>query len=271
MFVDSHAHLDSPEYANDLDIVLQRARDARVQRILVIGSGMGRDGLGGAVRLAQLDNMLDASIGIHPHEARLATGEDFSQLSELSKQPEVVAWGEIGLDFHYHHSPQETQEQVFIHQLELARQSHLPVIIHTREAEDRTLQILKEYWADCGLGGIMHCFSGSLDLAQECLDMGFLISFSGILTFPKARTVQQVARIVPEHRLLIETDCPYLAPVPHRGRRNEPAFVARTADALAEIRGLSLETVGRLTTENYLRFSRREPQENPPRETSPPV
>jgi TatD DNase family protein len=215
--------------------------------------------------------MLDASIGIHPHEAKLATEEDFLLLNELAKQPEVVAWGEIGLDFHYHHSPREIQEQVFIRQLGLARENHLPVIIHTREAEDRTLQILREYWDDCRLGGIMHCFSGSLDLAQECLDMGLLISFSGILTFPKSRTVQQVARIVPEHRILIETDCPYLAPVPHRGRRNEPAFVVQTAGALAEIKGLSLETVGRLTTENYLRFSKRESQRNSSREAPPPV
>jgi len=252
MFVDSHAHLTSGDFEADLSSVVQRARDAQVERVLVIGSGAGAENLGGAIRLAERFAALDAAIGIHPHEASLATEEDFQLLLELSRQPRIIAWGEIGLDFHYDHSPRDVQTRVFARQLELAEQRALPVIIHTREAETETLEILKEHQS--GLRGILHCYSGTWNFAKACLEMDFLVSFSGMLTFPKAQNVRDVASKVPLDRLLIETDAPYLAPVPHRGERNEPALVVETAKALALLKGVSLEEIANMTTENYQRF-----------------
>ncbi len=254
MFIDSHAHLDSADFDSDRAQVIERARTARVERILAIRGRNGPGSLDQAICLAEQYPELDATIGIHPHEAKLASTSDFTILNHLSDHPKVVAWGEIGLDFHYHNSPQEIQEEVFIRQLSQASAKHLPVIIHTREAEEETLRILREHWAGSGLGGVLHCFTGTRSLAEECLDMGFLISFSGILTFPKAQPLREIARGVPLDRLLIETDCPYLAPVPYRGKRNEPAFVLEAARVLAELKGLSFEEVGRITSINYERL-----------------
>ena len=197
---------------------------------------------------------LDASIGIHPHEAALATEDDFRLLAELAKHSAVIAWGEIGLDFHYDHSPRDVQREVFARQLRLAAEQRLPVIIHTREAEDDTLKLLHENWGRPQIGGILHCYSGSLALAQAGLEMGFWVSFSGMLTFPKAHNVREVAQKVPMEQLLIETDAPFLAPVPHRGKRNEPSFVVETAKALAQLKGTSIEVIGRQTSENYRRL-----------------
>jgi TatD DNase family protein len=166
----------------------------------------------------------------------------------------VIAWGEIGLDFHYDHSPREVQRDVFARQLRLAAERRLPVIIHTREAEKETLKVLQENWRQPEIGGILHCYSGSLELAQAGLEMGFWVSFSGMLTFQKAHNVREVAQKVPMERLLIETDAPFLAPVPHRGKRNEPSFVVETAKALAELKGTSIEVIGSQTSENYRRL-----------------
>jgi TatD DNase family protein len=199
---------------------------------------------------------VDAAIGIHPHEASLARSEDFELLKKLAEHPKVVAWGEIGLDFHYHHSPRQTQRAVFVQQLALAKANGLPVIIHTREAEAETLQILKEDWGKDGFGGILHCFTGSLKMAEECLELGFLVSFSGMLTFPKAQSLRAVAQEIPLEKLLIETDSPYLAPIPFRGKRNEPAYVVETAKALGQLKGLSLDAIGMITAENYRRLFR---------------
>jgi TatD DNase family protein len=251
MFIDSHAHLDSADFDSDRHTVIERAKAAGVARVLAIGSGTGPGTLDCAIKLAEAFEGLDASIGIHPHEAALATEEDFRLLAELAEHPAVIAWGEIGLDFHYDHSPRDVQGDVFARQLRLAAERRLPVIIHTREAEEETLKVLQENWRQPEIGGILHCYSGSLALAQAGLEMGFRVSFSGMLTFPKAHSVREVAQKVPMERLLIETDAPFLAPVPHRGKRNEPSFVVETARALAQLKGTSIEVIGRQTSENY--------------------
>lgn len=254
MFIDSHAHLAEAEFQSDLPSVLDRARAALIERVLVIGDGVDPVKTEKAVLLGERENDLDVAAGIHPHEARLASELSLDYLVRLAQSGRLVAWGEIGLDFHYHNSPPEEQEEVFSRQLTLAREVGLPVVIHTREAEARTLEILGEHYASGGSAGVMHCFSGSLAMARNCLEMGFYISFSGLLTFPKAQDIRQVAQAVPMDRLLIETDAPYLAPVPFRGRRSEPAFVVETAKVLAEVKQVSLDTVAKCTTENYQRL-----------------
>ncbi|MDE2964108.1 MAG: TatD family hydrolase, partial [Acidobacteriota bacterium] len=228
MFIDSHAHLAEAEFQSDLPSVLDRARSARVERVLVIGDGVDPAKTAKAVLLGEREGDLDVAAGIHPHEASLASESSLDNLVRLARSGRLVAWGEIGLDFHYSHSPPEEQEEVFSRQLALAREVGLPVVIHTREAEARTLEILGDHYANGGSAGVMHCFSGSLAMVRACLEMGFHISFSGMVTFPKAHDLRQVARAVPMDRLLIETDAPYLAPVPFRGRRNEPAHVVET-------------------------------------------
>lgn len=254
MFVDSHAHLDSVDFDTDRPAVIERAQAAGVTRVLAIGSGSGPGTLDCAIKLAETFDGLDASIGIHPHEAALATEDDFRLLAELAEHSAVIAWGEVGLDFHYDHSPRDVQGEVFARQLKLAAERRLPVIIHTREAEEETLKVLQEHWGQPEIGGILHCYSGSLELAQAGLEMGFMVSFSGMLTFPKAENVRHVARRVPMERLLIESDAPFLAPVPHRGRRNEPAFVVETAKVMAQLKETSIEVIARQTTENYRRL-----------------
>ncbi len=260
MFIDSHSHLAEAEFESDLPSVLDRARSALVERVLVIGDGADAAKTEKAVLLAEREDDLDLAAGIHPHEAGLASEPSLENLVRLARSGSLVAWGEIGLDYHYRHATPEEQEEVFDRQLALAREVELPVVIHTREAEDRTLEILGEHFGNGGPAGVMHCFTGSLAMARSCLQMGFHISFSGMLTFPKAHDIRQVARAVPMDRLLIETDAPYLAPVPFRGRRNEPAFVVETARALAEVKQVSLEAVAKCTTENYRRlFGRAHP------------
>lgn len=253
MFVDSHAHIDGPEFDADRDEVIQRARDAGVSAILNVGTGDPHSGaLERAVELADKHRNVYAAVGVHPHDARLFDDKAEQRITGLIKQsPRVIAWGEIGLDFHYDNSPRDVQLEVFRRQLQLARDVMLPVIIHTREAEEETVQILKSEWAGCGLPGVMHCFSGSLQLAQQAITLGFYISFSGIITFKKAEDLRAVAKQVPLDRLLIETDCPFLAPVPFRGKRNEPAYVVEVARCLAELRGLSLEEIAQITTANF--------------------
>jgi len=255
MFVDSHAHLDGPEFDADRDDVIQRARDAGVSVILNVGTGDPHSGaLERAVELAEKHVDIFASVGTHPHDARLFNDAAEQRIANLVRQSRrVIAWGEIGLDFHYDNSPRDAQMDVFRRQLQLARDAHLPVIIHTREAEAETIAILKSEWSGAGIPGIMHCFSGSLALAEQALELGFLISFSGIVTFKKADDLRAVAAQVPLERLLIETDCPFLAPVPFRGKRNEPAFVVEVARCLAKLRGLEVDEMARLTSANFAR------------------
>ena len=248
------------QFDADRDVMLQRAKDAGIQTILAIGSGTGPGSLDCAIQLADKHDFIYATIGIHPHEAKLASEADFSEMVELAKRPKVIAWGEIGLDYFYDHSPRDVQQQVFLKQLELAQAAKLPIVIHCRpsdnsdDAWEDCLRLLNEHRTRSGLGGILHCFTGTWAHAACALDMGFMISFAGNVTFPKAQQIRDAAKQVPLDRVLIETDSPFLAPVPHRGKRNEPSFVKETARQLAELRGLSTEEMGLQTANNFYRF-----------------
>jgi TatD DNase family protein len=260
MFVDSHAHLEMEQFDADREQVLARAREGGIRNIVAIGSGTGPGSLDCGIRLAEQHDFLYATVGIHPHEAKLAAEADFAEMARLAEHPKVIAWGEIGLDYFYDHSPRETQQQVFLRQLELAAAAKLPVVIHCRPSQDSEnawddcLKVLGEQWNGTGLGGILHCFTGNWEQAKSALDMGFMLSFAGNVTFPKAQQIRDAARQAPVDRMLIETDAPFLAPVPYRGKRNEPLFVKETARQLGELRGTSMEEIGRQTAENFYRF-----------------
>ena len=251
--IDSHCHLDNPQFDPDREAVIERALAAGVERMVVIGTGDGPPDLEAGIRLADRYPAIYATVGIHPHDAaKIERGDEFIRLDALLRHPKVIALGEIGLDYHYNHSPRDVQRAAFIAQMSVAEDVRKPIVIHTREAWEDTLALLEKHWKPTGLGGIMHCFSGGPAEAQRCLDLGFHLSFAGILTFPKSTAIQEAARMAPADRILIETDAPYLAPVPHRGKRNEPAFVAQTARKLAELRGVTPEEIARITTENFL-------------------
>lgn len=249
--VDSHVHLDDSKFDADREQTIERALAAGVECMMAIGTGGGPPDLEVAVRQAERHPFIYATIGVHPHDASKATPETFARMRQLAAHPKVLAVGEIGLDYHYDFSPREVQRAVFEQQLALAAESGKPIVIHTREAWDDTLAILRAHWQG---GGIMHCFTGDEAQARQALDLGFHLSFGGVLTFPKADAVRQAARVAPEDRLLVETDCPYLAPVPHRGKRNEPAFVVETVRRLAEVRGSAPEAVAEATTRNFERL-----------------
>ncbi|MGB9454796.1 MAG: TatD family hydrolase [Bryobacteraceae bacterium] len=253
--IDSHTHLDDAQYNEDRAAVIERARAAGVERMLAIGTGSGPPDLEAAVRLAGEYPFILATIGVHPHDAAKATEATFERLRALAPHPKVVALGEIGLDYHYDFSPRDVQRAVFSRQLAIAAEAALPVIIHTREAWEDTFDILRREWRG---PGIVHCFTGDATEARQALDAGFHLAFGGVLTFPKAEPVREAARLTPADRLLIETDCPYLAPVPHRGKRNEPAFVAETARRLAEVRGQAVEEIAALTARNFERLCLRD-------------
>jgi len=251
VLTDSHCHLDDRRFAEDLDAVLDRAAAAGVTRILTIGTGNGPPEIDRAVRLADRYPQVYASLGVHPHDAFKVTQQTYADLRALAIHPKVVAFGEIGLDYHYDFSPREIQREVFVEQLKLARAVNLPITIHTREAWDDTVSILREHWSG---PGVMHCFTGDPPQAQQALDMGFHLSYGGVLTFKTAENVRESARITPPERLLIETDAPYLAPIPHRGKRNEPAMMIETARKLAEVRGTTPDAIAALTTANFERL-----------------
>jgi TatD DNase family protein len=252
--IDSHCHLDSAEFDEDRDAVIERALAAGVEHMMAIGTGNGPPDLEAALRLAEKHPAFFATVGIHPHDAAKASAEDFKRLSDLLAHPKVLAVGEIGLDYHYDFSPREVQKSAFIEQMGIAAEAKKPIVIHTREAWDDTLTLIEEHWAPLGIGGIMHCFSGGPEEARRAIDLGFYLSFGGIVTFPKALTVQESAKAAPRDRILIETDAPYLAPVPKRGKRNEPALMVHTARKLAELRGESYEDICAATTENFNRL-----------------
>ncbi|MGB9610063.1 MAG: TatD family hydrolase, partial [Bryobacteraceae bacterium] len=222
-------------------------------RMVAIGTGEGPPDLEAGIRLAERYAFIDATVGVHPHDASKAGEDTWTELAALMGHPKVVAVGEIGLDYHYNFSPPEVQRAVFIRQMELAREARLPIIIHTREAWQDTVELIRRHWPP-ELGGVFHCFSGGPREAEEALALGFHVSFSGIVTFPRAVDVQQAARLVPAERLLVETDAPYLAPVPYRGKRNEPAWVVETARRVAALRGVELEEIARLTADNWSRL-----------------
>jgi TatD DNase family protein len=266
MFIDSHAHLEGKRYDSDRDEVLKRARSEGIESYLAIGNGDGPNEADCGIQLAEQYSGKEgypeiwASIGIHPHEAALANDAAYSQLEQWAKNPRVIGWGEIGLDYYYDHSPRDVQQKVFRDQMDLAKSARLPIIIHCRPSDnsenawDDCLGLIKEQWAPTGLGGVLHCFTGTVDHARRGLDLGFMISFAGNITFPKAQNIRDAAQLVPPDRMLIETDSPYLAPIPHRGKRNEPAFVKEVARQIAELRHLPPEDIGQKTAENFHRF-----------------
>jgi TatD DNase family protein len=268
MFIDSHAHLEGPRYDADRDQVLARAKQVGIEAFLAIGNGDGPETADCGIRLAEKYSGkpeypgIWASVGVHPHEASLANDAAYAGLEQWARHPRVIAWGEIGLDYFYDHSPRVVQKKVFQEQMELARAAKLPIIIHCRPSDnsenawDDCLALVAQHWISSGLGGILHCFTGTVEHARRGLDMGFLISFAGNMTFPKAQNIRDAAQMVPLDRMLIETDSPYLAPIPHRGQRNEPAFVVETARQIGSIRGLAVEEIGAQTAENFYQFFR---------------
>jgi TatD DNase family protein len=266
VLVDSHAHLDSPRYDADREELLQRAWQQGVRTILSIGIGDGPDTMQQALELSKryagkprIPRIL-ATAGIHPHEAQLADQAALQKLDGLLANPDVLAVGEIGLDYYYDHSPREQQKQAFAQQMEIAAARRRPIIIHCRPSDgstnawDDTLAMIENNWMGTNLGGILHCFTGEWEHARRAMDGGFLISFAGNVTFPKAEGIRQVAAKVPLDRMLIETDAPFLAPLPHRGKRNEPAWVGRVADKLGEVCGVPAELVASSTANNFFRF-----------------
>ena len=264
--VDSHAHLDSPRYDADREELLQRAWQQGVRTVLSIGIGEGPDTMQQALELSRsyagkpgIPRVL-ATAGIHPHEAQLADQAALAKLDDLLADPDVLAVGEIGLDYYYDHSPRPQQKQAFAQQMEVAAAKRRPIIIHCRpsdgssDAWDDTLEMIETNWVRTNLGGILHCFTGEWEHARRALDCGFLISFAGNITFPRAENIREVAAKVPLDRMLIETDAPFLAPLPYRGKRNEPAWVGRVADKLAEVRGVTSGQVASSTANNFFRF-----------------
>jgi TatD DNase family protein len=252
--IDSHAHIDFPQFTEDRDAMLDRARAAGVNTILAIGTGPGPEKLDAAIPYAEAHDWIYTSVGIHPHEAKEVTPAHLETLARLAQHPKVIAWGEIGLDYFYNHSPREVQKQVLREQMDLAHAAKLPIIIHCRDAWSDCLDVLDESWKPTGLGGILHCFTSTIEDARRGLDMGFMVSFTGNLTYPKAQNIRDVAKNLPSENILIETDSPYLAPQTFRGKRNEPAYVVEVAKALASVRNLGTEETAAMTAANFRRF-----------------
>ena len=249
--VDSHCHLDDPQFEADRAAVIERAIRAGVTCLVAVGTGGGPPDLEAGIRLAEAHECVIATVGVHPHDASKADAGTWRKMEPLLAHPRVIAVGEIGLDYHYDYSPRDIQREAFVEQMRLARQARKPIVIHTREAWDDTWRLLEEHWVPAGLGGILHCFSGGPEAARRALDMGFHLAFGGVITFPKATSVREAVVSTPLDRLLIETDAPYLAPVPMRGKRNEPAFVVETAHRLAALRGETFDTLAAATTRNF--------------------
>lgn len=282
IIVDSHCHIDGPQFDEDRDEVIARARDAGVAAMLNVGTGDPHsDDFRRAVRVAESYENVWASVGVHPHDAKLYDDRAEEHLLELARgSRKIVAWGEIGLDYYYDHSPRDVQREVFRRQIRLAKELELPIIVHSRDADDDTVEILKDEYSlpakANGLEltanssvvekisrkplalshkpGVMHCFGGTPEMALALMDVGFFISFAGNVTFKKAEELREAARVVPLDRLLVETDCPYLTPVPHRGKRNEPSMVVHTAQFLAELKGVGFDVLAKQTTENFSRL-----------------
>lgn len=251
MLFDTHAHLNDAKFSEDIEETIVRAQQAGVEFINVVG--FDRPTIEKALDLANRYDWIYASVGWHPVDAIDMTEKDLEWLEDVAKHPKVVALGEMGLDYYWDKSPKEVQKEVFRKQIQLAKKLKLPIIIHNREATQDIIQILKEERAD-EVGGIMHCFSGSVETAKECIKMNFYISLAGPVTFKNAKKPKEVAKEVPLDRLLIETDCPYLAPHPYRGKRNEPAYVKLVAETIAELKGISLEEVAEITTDNAMKL-----------------
>jgi TatD DNase family protein len=253
MLIDSHCHLDDLRYDADREATIGRARAAGVGHFVTIGCDLETSRA--AVTLAKQNPLISATVGVHPHEAKLIQEGWYDELRVLAQSNRVVAYGEIGLDYHYDHSPRDVQRTRFREQVQLARELRLPIVIHTREAQEDTIAILKEEKAG-ELGGVFHCFSGDAWLAKDALDLGFYLSFSGVITFQNALMLRDIVKTVPLDRILVETDSPYLTPAPHRGKRNEPAYVRFVAEKIAELHGMSVEQVEEAATQNTKRLFR---------------
>lgn len=255
MLIDTHAHLDDARYDADREAVIARAREAGVETFVSIGCDLATSK--SAVDLAGRYPFVYAAVGVHPHEVKHIEDGWYDEFRRLAGHKKVVAYGEIGLDYHYNHSPPKLQRERFREQVGLAKELRLPLVIHTREAQEDTIAILKEENAG-EVGGVFHCFSGDAWLAKDALDLGFYLSFSGVITFPSATMLRDIVKTVPLDRILVETDCPYLTPVPHRGKRNEPAFVKLVAEKIAEVKGATevagVEELGRITSDNARRL-----------------
>ena len=255
--IDSHAHLEMSQFDDDRPAMLEHARAVGVETVLAIGSGTSPAArLDAAIPFAEQHDWIYATVGIHPHDAAEATDEHFARLDELSRHPRVLAWGEMGLDYYYDHSPRGVQQRVFRRQLQQARAARKPVVIHCRDAWDDCLGILDEEWRPAGIGGIFHCFTAGIAEAKHGLDMGFLVSFAGNVTYPKMQPLRDIARELPLESILTETDSPFLPPQGRRGKRNEPAFVVEVAQALANVRNLAADEVAAITAANFRRFFR---------------
>jgi len=267
MLIDSHCHLDFPDFADELDAVVGRARAAGIERLVTISTRVRRHA--GLRAIADRFSEVYCSIGTHPHYAHEEADITPGELVACSRAAKVVAIGEAGLDYHYDNSPRETQERGFRAHIAAARETGLPLVIHSREADDDTARILEEEAGKGAFTAVLHCFTGGRELARRAIALGHFISFTGILTFKKSEDLRIIAAELPHDRILVETDAPYLAPGKYRGKRNEPAFVVETAKVLAEVRGISLETLAAQTTANFYRLFAKVP---PPagRAISPP-
>jgi len=249
--IDSHCHLDFPDFAEELDAVVQRARDAGVERMVTIGTRL--DKARRMIEIAERYPDVFFTVGVHPHEAASATETDFVTMRELAAHPKCVGIGEAGLDYHYDYAPREVAKRVFRGQIALARELGLPLVIHARDADDDIAEILTDEMGQGRFSALLHCFTSSRELAETALGLGLSISFSGVVTFKKSEGLRAIARDIPLDRILVETDAPYLAPTPHRGKRNEPAFVVATAGVVADARGVAPETLAAATRANTLR------------------
>jgi TatD DNase family protein len=252
MLIDSHCHLDFPEFAPELDAVVARARQAGVGAMLTIGTKL--KSFEGVRAIAERYDNIWCSVGIHPHEAAEEPIDEATALIERARHPRVVGIGEAGLDYYYEHSPKADQIRNFRAHIAAARETALPLIVHARDADDDLCQILQEEAGKGAFPGLIHCFSSTAKLARTALDLGMMISISGIVTFKKAEELRAIVADVPLDRLLVETDAPYLAPMPHRGKRNEPAFVAHTAAVVAQLKNVEPQRLADATTDNFFRL-----------------
>jgi TatD DNase family protein len=249
MLIDSHAHIQGSEYAGEVDAVLTRARAQGVETIIAVGGAGDMSSNTDAIALAERCVGVYATVGMHPHDAKDVGEEEVRRFGELTRNQKVIAVGETGLDYYYNHSAHDVQRKVFSRFIAMAREARLPIIVHERDAVNDAIDLLRGEGRG-ELRGVIHCFTGDYEAAREYLDLGFYLSFTGIITFKNADALRDVVRRVPLEKLLVETDSPYLTPVPHRGKRNEPAFVRFVAETIAALKGIALDEVGRVTTQN---------------------
>ncbi len=249
MLIDSHAHIQGKEYTAEVGAVIERARAAGVEKVIAVGGAGDMSSNGEAIALAASYPGVYATVGMHPHDAKEVGEQELQKLRELAAKPKVVAVGETGLDYHYNHSPREIQRRVFVQFIDMARKTGLPLVVHEREAAKDAAELLRSEGAG-RLRGVIHCFTGNYEAACRYLDLGFFLSFTGIITFKNAEPLREVVRKVPLDRMLVETDSPYLTPAPHRGKRNEPAYVRLVAEAVAQIKEISFGDVAEATTRN---------------------